>query len=161
MPSGAITMMGGSSVPSGWLYCDGAAISRTTYSALFTAIGTTYGTGDGSTTFNLPNFKGSVPVGTDTSQTEFNANGKTGGEKTHVLTVAELATHSHVFSYSGSPATDYPTWPLANSTYPGGGNVSFTQSTAGSGTVGIKTAGSNTAHNNLQPYLTVNFIIKA
>lgn len=57
-PSGAMMAYGGSSAPSGWLFCDGSAVSRTTYSALFTAIGTGFGSGDGSTTFNLPNTSG-------------------------------------------------------------------------------------------------------
>lgn len=65
------------SAPTGYLLCDGTAVSRTTYAGLYAVIGTTYGTGDGTTTFNLPNMKGKVPVGYDTSQTEFNTIGKT------------------------------------------------------------------------------------
>jgi microcystin-dependent protein len=63
IPSGAMLDFGGTSSPSGWFMCDGSAISRTTYSALFAAIGTAYGTGDGSTTFNLPDYRGRVSVG--------------------------------------------------------------------------------------------------
>ena len=66
-PAGSITQFGGSSTPSGWLLCNGSAVSRSTYSNLFTVIGTTYGVGDGSTTFNLPNLKGKVPVGYNSS----------------------------------------------------------------------------------------------
>lgn len=61
--SGVITMFGGPTAPTGWLLCDGSAVSRTTYATLFAAIGTTYGTGDGSTTFNLPDFRGVFPKG--------------------------------------------------------------------------------------------------
>jgi hypothetical protein len=60
---GMVAAYAGSSAPSGWLLCDGTAVSRTTYSALFAAIGTSYGAGDGSTTFNLPDLRGRVPVG--------------------------------------------------------------------------------------------------
>jgi hypothetical protein len=74
---------------------DGAAVSRTTYSDLFALIGTTYGAGNGSTTFNVPNLKGRVPVGLDGSQTEFDALGEAGGEKAHVLTIGEMPAHTH------------------------------------------------------------------
>lgn len=66
IPSGSVTEFAGSSVPSGWLFCDGSAVSRSTYSGLFTAIGTTYGAGDGSTTFNLPDSRGRVIQGVGT-----------------------------------------------------------------------------------------------
>lgn len=79
---GTIVLFGGTNAPSGWLMCDGSAISRTTYSKLFDAIGTSFGEGDGSTTFNLPNYKGKVPVGLDPNDEDFNTLGKTGGSKT-------------------------------------------------------------------------------
>ena len=87
-PVGSIQMFGGTTAPSGWLICDGSEVSRTTYADLFNVIGTTYGTGDGSNTFNLPNFKGRVPVGLDGNDTDFNTLGKTGGSK-------ELQAHKH------------------------------------------------------------------
>lgn len=95
-PTGTVTMFAGASAPTGWLICDGSAISRTTYADLFTAIGTTYGAGDGSTTFNLPNLKGRVPVGQDAAQTEFDVLGETGGAKTHTLAATEMPVHTHV-----------------------------------------------------------------
>lgn len=61
MPTGVVLPFAGSSAPSGWLACDGTAISRTTYATLFAAISTSYGVGDGSTTFNLPDFRGRFP----------------------------------------------------------------------------------------------------
>ena len=69
LPSGMIAPFAGSSVPTDWLACDGSAVSRTTYAALFTAISTTWGSGDGSTTFNVPNLAGRVPVGSGTGTT--------------------------------------------------------------------------------------------
>lgn len=93
--TGVITAFGGSSAPTGWLLCDGSAVSRSTYADLFAVVSTTYGIGDGSTTFNVPNLKGRVPVGRDSTQTEFDTLGETGGAKTHTLSTAELASHSH------------------------------------------------------------------
>jgi microcystin-dependent protein len=99
---GSITMFAGSAAPTGYFLCDGSAVSRTTYSALFAITSTTYGVGDGSTTFNLPNLKGRVPVGLDGSQTEFDALGETSGAKTHTLTSTEIPAHGH--TYSGTTA---------------------------------------------------------
>lgn len=94
-PSGVINMWATSSAPTGWLLCDGTAVSRTVYASLFAVLGTTYGVGDGSTTFNLPNFKGRVPVGLDSAQVEFDALGEVGGAKTHTLLTAEMPSHTH------------------------------------------------------------------
>ena len=80
-PVGEVSSFAGSSAPTGWLLCDGSAVSRTTYAALFAIIGTTYGVGNGSTTFNLPNLKGRVIVGRDSAQTEFDVLGETQGAK--------------------------------------------------------------------------------
>jgi microcystin-dependent protein/phage-related tail fiber protein len=153
IPAGAITMFAGGSLPSGWLWCQGQAVSRTTYSALYSAIGTTYGTGDGSTTFNLPNMGGRVPVGTDVNQTEFSSLGKTGGEKTHTLSTTEMPSHSHNIKFGGASMSmgsgstgDY----LLTGWTTGGGVTQVTEDAAGGGG----------AHNNLQPYISFNFMIK-
>ena len=82
MPAGAIMAWGGATAPSNWLTCDGSAVSRTTYASLFSAIGTSYGAGDGVSTFNLPNLKGRVPVGKDGANTAFDVLGETGGDQT-------------------------------------------------------------------------------
>jgi microcystin-dependent protein len=102
-PTGSITQYGGSAAPTGWLLCDGSAISRTTYAALFSVIGTTFGTGDGSTTFNVPDLKGRVPVGRNAADVAFDVLGESGGAKTHTLTSAEMPIHRHnVSAYSHS-----------------------------------------------------------
>lgn len=105
-----------------------------------------YGVGDGSTTFNLPNLKGAVAVGKNQSDTEFAGLGQTGGEKTHVLTEAEMPAHTHALTFNnyGSPFTSIG--------YAGGASGGSTENTT--------SKGSGTAHNNLQPYLTINYIIK-
>lgn len=148
--TGSISMFGGSAAPAGFLICNGSAVSRTTYSALFSVVGTNFGGGDGSGTFNLPDLRGRVPVGIDATQAEFNPIGKTGGEKAHVLTVPEMPSHTHgqYVSVAGSGSgvrRDY-TGDGAADAYPQGIN---TTATGGGG-----------AHNNLQPYISLNFIIK-
>ena len=138
MPTGAVLPYAGSSAPTGFLLCDGSAVSRTTYANLFAVIGTTYGAGDGSTTFNLPNFKGRVGVGFDANQTEFNALGKTGGAKTHGHTIT-----------NGSGVM---VWKDPN------GNVGVT---SGDDLLGVGiSVGTDTTNSSLQPYITVNYIIK-
>lgn len=101
-PAGVINTFAGDStkVPKGWLLCDGSAVSRTEYPRLFEAIGTLYGAGDGETTFNLPDLRGKFLLG---SSSEYSLGG-TGGEKSHVLSINELPSHSHSVSvdYSGS-----------------------------------------------------------
>ena len=145
-PIGSITMFAGNTAPSGYLICDGSAISRNDYADLFTTIGTTYGTGDGSTTFNLPNIKGRVPVGYDSTQTEFNAIGKTGGSK-------ELQQHNHTIV---SNSNDYVMYWADQS-----GNLGTASGTQLQGYNNKTTANTGTGNSgNLQPYLVVNYIIK-
>lgn len=97
--------------PQGWLVCDGSPQSRTTYAQLFAVIGTLYGIGDGSTTFNLPDLQGRVIVGSgDGATTSIRTIAQTGGEETHQLVTAELASHGHAiatgqFSHGHSIAT--------------------------------------------------------
>lgn len=148
-PVGTIVPYAGSTTPTNWLLCDGSAVSRTTYAQLFSAIGVRYGSGDGSTTFNLPNLKGRVPVGQDTSQTEFDVLGETGGAKTHTLTVAEMPSHTHRTGIQPDRAGNYND----------GGSSAYVYFDQTSGKETTTTGGSQ-AHNNLQPYQVVNYIIK-
>lgn len=223
VPTGSVTPFAGSGTPSGWLVCDGTAVSRATYATLFTAIGIAYGAGDGSTTFNLPNLKGKVPVGLDAAQTEFDALGESGGSKTHTLTVAEMPSHTHVQDAHNHTqnahnhiqdahnhtqnAHSHTAGTLAlahtvrseqqfitdayNDYLPAGGfnaisgwnndaSNAVTGSTANATATNIATTATNQAatatnqaatatnqntggggaHNNLQPYITLNYIIK-
>jgi microcystin-dependent protein len=96
VPAGALFPFAGAAVPAGFLLCDGSLVSRSTYAALFAALGTAYGAGDGSTTFGLPNMQGRVPVGKDAGT--FATLGATGGEQAHTLSLAEIAAHTHVFT---------------------------------------------------------------
>jgi hypothetical protein len=99
VPAGAVMSYAGSSAPTGWLLCNGAAVSRTTYADLFTAISTTFGTGDGSTTFNLPDCTGRVIAGKEAAATRLTSavsgvDGATLGSasqsQSHTLTIPEL-----------------------------------------------------------------------
>ena len=99
-PIGALLSFAGSTAPLGWLMCDGAAVSRATYAALFAVIGTTYGVGDGSTTFNVPDLRNRVPVGSGSTYTR----GQTGGAATVTLSSAQMPSHSHTFSDTSSSA---------------------------------------------------------
>ena len=148
----------GTTAPDGWLLCDGSAISRTTYAALFGIIGTTFGVGDGSTTFNVPDMRGRTAVALD-NMGGSSANRITGawadslggadGEETHTLTEAEIAAHTHDMAYTAA----------TNTTATGG----FTRVTGlGSGlNIGASaSAGGGGAHNNVQPSIALNFIIK-
>jgi microcystin-dependent protein len=100
-PVGGVTDFAGpvSLIPPGWLLCDGSAVSRVSYSFLFTALGganSVWGQGDGSTTFNVPDLRGLVTVGQGSgSKLTSRALGATGGEETHVLVAAEHAAHTH------------------------------------------------------------------
>jgi microcystin-dependent protein len=94
VPTGSIVAFAGSIAPSGWLVCDGTAVSRTTYGSLFSTINTVYGAGDGSTTFNLPDLRTRIPVGKAASGT-FVTLGATGGAETHTLTTTQIPAHTH------------------------------------------------------------------
>jgi len=150
---GTILQYSGTTVPTGYMFCDGTAISRTEYATLFEVIGTTYGSGDGSTTFNLPNFNGRVPVGLDNNDSDFDNLGETGGEKTHTLTINEMPSHSHstayISSYSGGNQN-------ARTGY-GYNEVELNRSSYGNS---VAKTGGGQAHNILQPYIVTKFIIK-
>ena len=95
VPTGGMVAWTTSSAPTGWLICDGSAVSRTTYADLYAVVGDTYGSGDGTTTFNLPNIKGRVVVGLDSADAAFDALAETGGSATHTLNTAEIPAHTH------------------------------------------------------------------
>jgi microcystin-dependent protein len=185
--AGFMSLYAGSTLPSNYLWCDGKPYSRTTYAGLFTAIGIAYGAGDGTTTFNVPDYRGRVPMGADnmggTAASRItsisNALGTVGGEEKHALTIGELAAHGHGVTDPGHGhgVTD-PGHVHAlnvNAAPPGGGNsfgtgandhanttaVATTGITVNSATTGISIAstGSGTAHNNLQPLQTCNIVI--
>lgn len=170
---GTVLLFGGgeTAVPTGWLLCDGAAHDVTTYPALFSLIGTTYGSAPGQ--FRVPDLRGRGPIGRDASQTEFAALGQTGGSKTHTLALNELPPHNHGNTVAAGEHQHnvgtrgfFISMVLAGvNTNPGGdgsGNTPFQSTfTTGAHSHTISSQGGSGAHNNLQPYLAINFIIKA
>jgi microcystin-dependent protein len=152
--------------PSGFLECDGTAVSRSTYAALFAVVGTTYGIGDGSTTFNVPNLADNVAVGKSNNK----ALGTTGGANTvtptgnvagstanATLSTAQLASHSHTVATSGGGGSG-PSAQLGNFAV-----SSFNSGNSGSGQGHSHNMSANfagDANSVLQPYLTLIYIIK-
>ena len=197
--TGIVEMYAGATAPTGYLLCDGAAVSRSTYSALFAITSTTYGAGDGSTTFNVPNLSGRMVMGAGTG-TGLNASG-TGapsgtaqtartrgqwlGEETHLLTTAELASHTHAntvsggstgnagsHSHTGSPyevlqykAPSGNTALSASNQWAGSGSGTITNTVADHShtftpSINNVAAGGGSRHDTIPPVLVMNFIIK-
>jgi microcystin-dependent protein len=140
--------------PDGWILARGQSLLRSEYPDLFAVYGTTFGAAD-ATHFSLPDLRGRAVVGLDSSQTEFDALGEKGGSKTHTLTAEQLPAHNH---------------PLTKN----GGNVGYSEAggptlyTTGFGstrangdlTAGYQLGTIGQSHNNLQPYIVLNYIIK-
>lgn len=160
IPTGSITMYGGNVAPTGWALCQGQEVPRTDplYSSLFAIIGTTYGVGDGTTTFNLPDLEGRFPLGhnasakTGADRVDGATRGDSGGEEEHTLTNAELPTHNHRVTTYGDVLDNTGGVPtqITRSWQTGAGFSYWT----------TENIGSDDPHNNLPPYLVVNFMIK-
>lgn len=185
VPPGSVSAYAGISVPGGWLHCDGSAIDRTIYADLFAAIGTTFGSGDGETTFNIPNLRGRNIIGLNSSDADFDALGETGGEKRHTLTIAEMPAHTHsitdpghahgvtdpghAHSYANNAAdqsvntlttqdTAANEWEVGQTT--GTSTTGVTVNTALTGITGTNSTGGSESHNVLDPYMALRYIIK-
>jgi len=168
--TGTILPWSTGSVPTGFLECDGAAVSRTTYSTLYGVVGTTYGTGDGSSTFNLPNLADNVPMGKSGTKALAStggantvaASGTVGGSTANAtLSTAQLASHSHSFTTITSFGSHFSAQSTGSSN--GGNQVTANTQSSGSGqghSHNMSATFSGTATSVLQPYLTLLYIIK-
>lgn len=161
MPAGLVLPYAGSSAPTGYFLCDGSAKSRTTYATLFGILGTTYGAGDGSTTFELPDLRGRVIAGQDdmggssadrltglTGGVDGDVLAATGGVETHTLSVAEIPAHTHTSAIWGNNASG------------DGQNIKSSVSVNNPHTHTSNSTGGGGAHNNVQPTMILNYIIK-
>lgn len=143
VPTGTLTMYAGGVAPSGWLLCDGSAVSRVAYSDLFGVIGVTYGAGDGSTTFNLPDMRGRVAFGLAAADAMFDTLGESGGAKSVTLSESNLPAHSHSVSLTtgaGSPHTHSITVASGGVHEHTGATTSSTGSHTHTGTTGTESA---------------------
>ena len=176
VPTGSYAAYAGSTAPTGWLLCYGQAVGRSAYANLYAVISTTYGTGDGSTTFNIPDLRGRTLFGLDnmggsaagrltgsnlgniTSPTTL---GSAGGEENHTSTLAETANHGHGVNDSGHSHT-YNKGSIGT-TLAGGGNwTPYASGDTGVSTTGItiQASGSSASHNTCPPALIANILIK-
>ena len=177
-PVGAVIGWFSDTIPAGWLLLDGSAVSREKYPRLYEVLtGEEAASGGEDATFQLPDLRSRIPVGKNGSDTAFDTLGKTGGEKTHTLTTAELPSHSHPVSgtaasggahthilggiatrkagtWNGCVASTGCTDTTWNSVRSGGAHSHSVSGTAAA-------VGSGSGHNNLQPYIVMNYIIKA
>lgn len=171
LPIGSVIEFPSNNIPDNWLLCNGQEVSREEYSELFRAIGTTWGAGNGKTTFNLPTKEGLVTVGQKEGDTDFYPLGKTGGEKQHTLIINEMPSHNHTISFKtswGATVNNKALCPGYNGPTTAGGNIAgideryrknFVEQTYGM--YYLQDTGGNQPHNNLQPYVVSNYIIKA
>lgn len=201
--TGTVLPFAGAAAPNGWLLCYGQAVKRSDYPNLFAAIGVTYGAGDGSTTFNLPDLRGRVPAGKDNmggtpanrlttagSGVDGPTLGAAGGSQAHTLTTAQMPAHNHAVTdpthahtvYDPGHSHTQQSWNLTGFDGTGGphqvgadaptsgalggiNSVSFVGTGIGiyaaSTGISIQNNGSGGAHNNTQPTIVLNHIIKA
>jgi len=153
IPTATIVPWSDSSVPSGFLECNGAAVSRTTYAALFAIVGTTYGAGDGSSTFNVPDLQDNVPVGKSNNKALASTGGAENAATANAtLSESQLASHDHTIPIRGG----HSNVPRFNLNYGPDGRYTNETPTTNAG------SGSGHQHNTstLQPYLTIIYIIK-
>jgi hypothetical protein len=171
VPTGSVNAYAGSTAPAGWLLCYGQAVSRSTYADLFSAIATTYGAGDGSTTFNLPDLRGRSLFGKDdmggsAANRVTNAGssitgttlGASGGAQNVTLTLSQIPSHQHsgtIYNVSGAGPTNSGYYDAGNG-YP----LYRTDLSNSVGSASVVPEGGGTSHQNMPPAMIMNYIIK-
>jgi len=160
VPVGAVVSYISTNAPKGWLSCIGQEVSRETYSDLFSIIGTTYGVGNGSTTFNLPDLSGRVVVGRGSgSGLTSRSMGVKGGSETHTLTTGEIPSHTHTSNAVGN-TVGLITANGLNTAIDVDSSAVEPNLYAAPAALTIDNAGGSGAHNNMQPFTVLNYIIK-
>lgn len=169
LPAGAVMAWPASTIPDNWLECNGQEVSRTTYADLFSVIGVVHGAGDGSTTFNVPDYRGATIVGLDSADSDFNVIGKSGGAKAVTLTAAQSGSPAHAHSLPGHTfnwgssqggSTVYAANAIATAGNPPSNNLATNQNTFNQ-SLNSAAVGASQAHPNLQPFKVAKYIIKA
>jgi len=161
LPTGTMQMYLGANAPEGWLVCNGSPVSRTSYAALFALIGTAYGGGDGTSTFNLPNLQDRVPMGASSTK----ALGSVGGADSVALSGGNLPAHNHTATHDH--------WLTSRDGTTGGSQTSSVLSGGGNGPTNANNAaiasnsvmtgpgpGTSVPVSIVQKYLAVNYIVK-
>ena len=151
VPPGMIAPYAGKTAPEGWLLCDGSAVSRTTYAALYAAIGTTYGAGNGSTTFTLPDLRGRVPAGANAS----NALASKAGADSKNIAKANLPNEKLKIADNGNWLVD-----TAQSGVHNGKQLTLGSGRQSAEYLYTEALGSGTAFDVRQATLYLNYIIK-
>ena len=171
VPVGSILAFSGEEAPEGWFLCDGSSIDSSTFKDLFDVIGYKYGKSESGNQFSLPNLQGRCPIGINKNDSVFNTLGKNGGNKTHQLSVNQMPSHSHQVSdpdHSHGYTEERRSTPSVHLDYDkkqrgnhNTGTQKVEKSTTSSGTgISIQSTGGGGSFSLLQPYLTLNFIIK-
>lgn len=165
---GIIKIFAGNFAPKGWAFCNGQLMNISQFSALFSLLGTTYG-GDGRVTFALPDLRGRVPVGPGTGPGLPTVNlGEVDGQTTHTLIQSEIPAHIHTFAVNSGNSTQNGATSGATIATPGAMSgrtftptMGFNTSNPDTGlnAASITPAGGSQPHNNMQPYLGINYII--
>ena len=150
LPSGTVTSFAGNNAPKGWLLCNGETVSRETYKTLFEIIRTTFGNGDSTTTFTLPDMRGRISVAAGTGAGLTNrVLGAVGGEENHLLTINEIPSHTHTYDKQNG---------VQNIDAPNATGITAADEIISS--VNSGATGGGAAHNVMQPYIVLNHIIK-
>jgi len=153
-----VRIVGFNFAPRGWAFCDGQILPINQNQSLYSLLGTTYG-GDGRTSFALPDLRGRTPIHVGASNGTAHTLGSKSGEETHTLSANEMPQHDHVLQ--GTSATGNTPIPAAGTLLAASANVPYADpaNLTDMRATAVATVGGGQAHNNMQPYLAVNFCI--